>query len=174
MWEPVNNCTSTWSYTIQHHIQDLGAHEFQLRSYFFGKNLTFVFLPAGCWQGRSPKMFPVSGCLLTVHPVCLGLTRNIGRNPYLLFSPSNKVSSVSHSKVFGQQVDHMFVSLACQPPAHRLRANKRLVINSGTWCHRVRPTPDHNPSYSYLVCRAKTSLVTMLSAYKQSWSYSNF
>ena len=101
MWEPVNNCTSTWSYTIQHHIQDLGAHEFQLRSYFFGKNLTFVFLPAGCWQGRSPKMFPVSGCLLTVHPVCLGLTRNIGRNPYLLFSPSNKVSSASHSKVLG-------------------------------------------------------------------------
>ena len=42
------------------------------------------------------------------------------------------------------------VSLACQPPAHRLRANKRLVINSGTGC-RWHPkftfstfTPDPN------------------------------
>ena len=100
---------------------------------------------------------------------CRLLTRKVSKNVSCLWMPPDSSSSLlgTDQKYWEKSISPLFtfqqgffcvtfqsirltVSLACQPPAHRLRANKRLVINSGTGCHRVRPTPHIVPHTNFV------------------------
>ena len=129
---------------------------------------------------------------------CRLLTRKVSKNVSCLWMPPDSSSSLlgTDQKYWEKSISPLFtfqqgffcvtfqsiwstgwphVRLSCLPAASPPTESKQTACDQ--FRHRVscaRPTPDYNLSYSCLVCRAKTSLVTMLSAYKQSWSYSNF